>query len=252
MAALAPAPGQSAIPNASLEVLKQFFSLTTVSPKLIKDIRLMTGKLFAELMDASMDTQTSPRYVFGLNKPGLSFVVASTDPKDARRRIFLTETFFDIPVSLRGAVRSSQRSFDVPSHFRATSLIHELSHIVSGTEDIAYVEASAPYLDMIDATRPGGQTLLQVLRAAQNQTLNAHTPASELFTVLSNGVRRDLSDADGPAYSLVLKASKTKNLQDARHAFINDEAARQRIILANADSVALLITLLSRSQPGRP
>jgi hypothetical protein len=252
MAALAPAPGQSAIPNASLEVLKEFFSLTTVSPKLIKDIRLTTGKLFAELMDASMDTQTSARYVFGLNKPGLSFVVASTDPKDARRRIFLTETFFDIPVSLRGAVRSSQRSFDVPSHFRATSLIHELSHIVSGTEDIAYVEASAPYLDMIDATRPGGQTLLQVLRAAQNQTLNAHTPASELFTVLSNGVRRDLSDADGPAYSLVLKASKTKNLQDARHAFINDEAARQRIILANADSVALLITLLSRSQPGRP
>jgi hypothetical protein len=250
--ALTVAPGQSDIPAASRDVLKQFFSVTAVSAALVKDVRRMTARLFAELMDASMDTQTSTRYVCGLNKPGLSFVVASTDPKDARRRIFLTEAFFDIPQALHRSVRHSQRSFDVPSHFRATSLIHELSHIVSGTEDIAYVEASVPYLDMIDATRPGGQALMQTITTAQNFTLTAHTPMAELFTVLSAGVRRDMNEADGPAFKTVLKASKTHNLRDARQAFMNDEAARQRIILANADSVALLITLLSRSQPGRP
>ncbi|MGI4840104.1 MAG: dermonecrotic toxin domain-containing protein [Janthinobacterium lividum] len=252
MDALNVAPGQSSIPSTSQEVLKQFFSLTTVPAKLVNDVRRATGQILAELMDASMDTQTSPRYVFGLNKPGVSFIVASTDPKDVRRRIFLTDTFFDIPPVLRGAVRRSQRSFDIPSHFRATSLIHELSHIVSGTEDIAYLEASAPYLDMIDATGPNGQALLQTIAKAQNQALNAQTPTAELFTVLDNGVRRDITDADGPAFSLVLKTSKQKNLQDARQAFMHNDAVRQRIILANADSVALLITLLSRSQPGRP
>jgi hypothetical protein len=252
MDALCAEPGQPDIPAASQDVLKRFFSVTSVSTSLIKDLKRIIARLFAELMDASMNTQNSTRYVSGLNKPGLSFVVASTDPKDTKRRIFLTETFFDIPQALHSAVRRSQRSFDVPSHFRATSLIHELSHIVSGTEDIAYVEASVPYLDMIDATRPGGQALMQALDTAQNFTLNARTPVEELFTVLHNGARRDLSDADGPAYKAVLKASKTQNLQDARHAFMNDDAARQRIILANADSVALLVTLLSRSQPGRP
>jgi hypothetical protein len=250
--ALTVAPGQSAIPSASLDVLKQFFSLTTVSPALIKDVRKMTGQLFAELMNSNMDPQTSPRYVFGLNKPGLSFVVASTDPKDPRRRIFLTDTFFDIPQALRRAVRLSQRSFDVPSHFRATTLIHELSHIVNSTEDIAYVEASVPYIDMIDATRPDGPALVHALTQAQSYTLSALTPQAELFTLVENGARRDITDADGPAYKRVLKVSKAKNLQDARVAFMNDDAVRQRIILANADSVALLITLLSRSQPGRP
>lgn len=248
--ALTVAPGQATIATASVAVLKEFFAVATVSPKLIKRVRRIASKIFAELTDASLDPQTSPRYVSGLSAQGFSFIVASSDPRDPRRRIFLTDTFFD-PPSLHGALRHSQRSFDVPSHFRATTLIHELSHIVIGTEDIAYVESSAPYLDMIDATRTDNNELIETITRRQTLTLTASTPKHQLFTVKEGNARRDLNAADGPAYDLLLKASGKDDLQSARQAFIDDDAARQRVLLANADSVALLISLLSRSRPGR-
>lgn len=249
MDALAIPLGQTQIPAASNDILKDFFAVAAPGDALINQVREMSAGLFAELMDASLNTYTSTRYVSGINKPGYEWVIAFVDNADPYRRIFLTDMFFNVPRVLRKTLHSSHRSFDVEEHFRATSLIHELSHLVCDTADLAYVESSAPYLDMIDSTAPDGQALVSTITRARNQSLNAHTPEAELFTLLDNGVRRDISKADGDAYAHVLRISKRKTLDDARSAFVADEAVRQQILLANADSVALLITLLARQKP---
>jgi hypothetical protein len=199
-------------------------------------------------MDASMNLHSSKRYVIGRNRPGREEVLAFVDKKDPQRRIFLTDTFFTLPDQLRSTLRSSQRGFEVADHFRATTLIHELSHLANLTHDIAYVEASAPFLDLIDNTAPGprSNSLLHDMKVYQQRTLTARTPRGRLFKIEDNGVWRDMDANDGSGYQQVLRLTGERTLAAARNKFLNNESIRSQVMLANADSVALLITLLAR------
>lgn len=239
--------GQSDIPADSVTVLEGFFGIKTPSTALIDEVRTMTGQILSELTDASLDSHTSARFVCGRNKPGHEGTVAFTDPDDTQRRIFLTEVFFRGLSVFQTALHPDWRQFDVGMHFRATTLIHEMSHIVNHTEDLAYIEAAAPFTDMIDATRSGNQALIKTIKAAREQTLALMAPDTALFTIEENGVCRDLTSADGEAYDLILQHSGTTTLADARAAFRTQDGVRRKIMLANADSVALLITLLART-----
>lgn len=250
--ALTPARGQPQISAASQHILTDFFGRTAASPALVSEVRAVAAAMLTELMDASLDPRFSQRYVTGLNKPGLEWVVAFTDIEDPLRRIFFTERFFDVPRVLHRTLAANHQQFDAPAHFRATAFIHELSHLVHGTGDLAYIEASVPYLDMIDTTQGQGQALLARLTQIRRDALSAYTPQDQLFTVLENGVRRDLSEADGDACEYILRHSKQPTLAGARVAFVADEQVRKDILLANADSVALLITLLARDTGAAP
>ena len=246
--ALSPTPGQPALSVPVLDTLRNFFDVATPSPQLIGAIKHQVGQIFGELMDASLNLHSSQRYVIGRNRPGREAVLAFVDHKDPQRRLFLTDTFFTLPDQLRATLRSSQRGFEVADHFRATTLIHELSHLANLTVDIAYVEASAPFLDLIDSTAPGPRTnsLLHDLKVYQQETLTARTPPSRLFKMLENGHWRDIDASDGRAYQQVLALSGERTLPAARTKFLNDAEVRSRVMLANADSIALLITLLAR------
>lgn len=253
VAALLPAAGQLAVPASTQQVLKDFFSVAQPSDALIKQVRNITEQLYRAMLDNSLNTQTSPRYVIGINRPGtgMNSTLAFTDHRDSHiRRIFLTNRFFNMPSTYQRALKAAHASFDVFTHCRATTLIHELAHVVHDAEDIAYVESSAPYLDMLNTSRY--QSLYQGIYEAQQQTLTAQTATAELFTTVENAVRRDLDTSDGPARQLILKLSKAKTLAAARTAFLGNDVVRQNIMLANADSIALLITRLSRSMPGSP
>lgn len=252
MDALAPARGQPQISTASQHILEDFFGRKVASPALVSEVRQIAAAILTELMDASLDPRFSKRYVTGFNKLGLEWVVAFTDDGDPLRRIFLTEKFFDVPTALHTTLAASHQNFDAPMHFRATALIHELSHVVHGTGDLAYIEASAPYLDMIDTTQAKGRALLARLTQIRRDTLSAYTPQAQLFTVVENGLRRDLNEADGDAHEYILRHSKQPTLAGARSAFVADEQVRKDILLANADSVALLITLLARDTGAVP
>jgi len=245
---LSPASGQQTLELPALDTLKKFFDVSAPTPRLIGAIKRQVGQIFGELMDASMNLHSSERYVIGKNRPGREAVLAFVDKKDPQRRIFLTDTFFSLPGQLRSSLRNSQRGFEVADHFRGTTLIHELSHLANLTYDIAYVEASAPFLDLIDSTAPGpgGGSLLHDIKVFQQHTLTARTPASRLFKTMEDGAWRDISELDGEGYAQVLRITGEKNLAGARTRFLSSEFVRSQVMLANADSVALLITLLAR------
>jgi predicted GTPase len=69
-----------------------------------------------------------------------------------------------------------------------------------------------------------------------------------LFRIDVDDAWRDLRTADGDAKSVILKLTDTSNLEDARDKFLHDPKTRAKVILSNADSVALLVTLLGRER----
>jgi hypothetical protein len=245
---LSPASGQQTLSLPVLDTLQKFFDVSPPTPHLIGAVKRQVGQIFGELMDASMNLHSSERYIIGRNRLGREAVLAFVDKKDPQRRIFLTDTFFSLPDQLRSSLRNSQRGFEVADHFRATTLIHELSHLANLTFDIAYVEASAPFLDLIDNTAPGpsGGSLLHDIKVFQQQTLTARTPLGHLFKTVENGAWRDISQSDGEGYAQVLRITGEKTLAGARTRFLSSEFVRSQVMLANADSVALLVTLLAR------
>lgn len=244
---LSPPPGQPlSVP--ALDTLQKFFDVTAPSPTLVGAIKRQIGQIFGELMDASLNLHSSPRYVIGMNTQGREQVLAFVDSNDPLRRIFLTDKFFSLPEQLQAALRASQKGFDVGNHFRATTLIHELSHVANLSVDIAYVEASAPFLELIDGTIGGSgrNSLLHDLKLYRQNTLTAKTPPEQLFKELINGEWRDIDRNDGDGYEHVLRITGTQSLAAARIRFLGDADIRSQVMLANADSVALLITLLAR------
>jgi hypothetical protein len=241
------------LPIGSEKILMDFFDVSapTVALALAARVRKITATLLCTLLHKSLNARTSLRFVSGSNRPGAEGTVAFTVDKDPHRKIYLTEVFFGIPSRLRHSLRESQRDFDLAAHFRATTLIHELSHIACGTEDVAYIEASAPYLDMIEATSPRGTQLVADISQGQHYALSAKTPEPRLFTERSLGGWRDLAPDDGASYAKILSLSRSRTLHEARRAFLDDAGIRMDIILANADSVALLVTLLARTRRER-
>jgi hypothetical protein len=81
--------------------------------------------------------------------------------------------------------------------------------------------------------------------------LSRSTPLSQLFAEKSkNGVWVDLDQLPERAneYKKILSLTKSRNLAEARRAFrsaVHDEA-RVEVMMANADSIALLISEMGR------
>ncbi|QHF02600.1 hypothetical protein N015_09345 [Pseudomonas asturiensis] len=240
------------LPDGSMEppvkqVLADFFDESEPDERMSEVVKHVVTQIYATLMDPTLSPFDSTRYVIGVNRIGhdSAAFIFSNDPL---KRIFLTEQFFRLP-SYRfkvSAMRSGQ--FHYGAHYRAAILIHELSHLVLKTEDLAYVDAQAPFADLLEDTAGYRLRLKNAQLALQQKTLSYQTDRSQLFKQLDNNRWRDLRSSDGKGKKTILRLAGKATLDEARDVFYNDVQKRTDIMLANADTVALLVTLLGRER----
>ncbi|GAB0069840.1 hypothetical protein IBA8403_04250 [Pseudomonas syringae] len=149
---------------------------------------------------------------------------------------------------------SAQRAgeFKFPQHYRAAILIHELSHMVLKTDDIAYVDSQAPFIDLLEDAPTYRLRIRNELIYQQQKTLSFHTDRDKLFKQLDEDSWRDLRRMDGNGKQTILRIAGKSTLEEARDVFYEDVHKRVDIMLKNADSVALLVTLLGRERFVKP
>jgi hypothetical protein len=208
---------------------------------------LRTGceRLLTELLSPSLAPETSTRIVTGYNKPGSEYHLGFTYLSDPKKRIFLTELFFRIPDELR--MNTLARERDLLAHYQASTLIHELSHLTLKTVDIAYVDAVLPNPEVLEQETATNLEFYRRVKDKQEKTLSAATPLAALFTRNDYPGVRDLTHEDGMALATVLHLTGAKSLAEARTLFQDDALVRAKVILNNADSMALLIAQLGHS-----
>jgi hypothetical protein len=237
------------LPAQTEQIIRSFLQTTTLPPALLIKIRMRARELFTALLEPSLNPQTSQRIVVGKRRDPNEPVVAFTLTGDPQRRIFLTERFFNTPAPLFPFVTVPHRVFDISAHCQACHLIHELSHIVSGTVDIAYVESAAPYLDLLTESTSDSAWLKDALAYLQQRSLSLDTYHQRLFMMEdSNG----LKEISGRGRARVLTITGRTSLAKAREDFYTDGDKRREIILSNADSLTLLISLLGRTLHASP
>lgn len=110
------------------------------------------------------------------------------------------------------------------------------------------MEAAAPFPDQISQHTRGGRIAYQTILGYKQNGLSINTPAQALFRTFdtSSQTWRDIRKKDGRALPAIFRLSKTNTLAAARTAFYSDPQVRTDLILANADSLSLIITNLGR------
>lgn len=236
---------QAPLPPETLSILQNVFDHPP-SDQTVRLLRDYTQRILDELLSASMDTVTSKRLVVGMNMPDQRDTYGFTYHNDPGKRIFLTERVFTLPWDV--SIYATPPAIELLAHQQATTLIHELSHQVLRTVDIAYVEAAAPFPDQISQHTRGGRIAYQTILGYKQNGLSINTPAQALFRTFdtSSQTWRDIRKKDGRALPAIFRLSKTNTLAAARTAFYSDPQVRTDLILANADSLSLIITNLGR------
>ena len=219
-----------------ISTIKKILSIPDVTPALYDQISAMTSTILRELSAHSMNTYDSERYVIGTTITA-DETVAFSVPGDPERRIFFTEHFFD--PGLRGADYPIKPPFDQGTHARANTLIHELSHLVLGTKDLADAWSDYPPVANVNTTKVLYDQTPDWINSHRRDAFSSSTTAEMLFKEPLNHT----------ALETILKVSKTTNLNAARLAFLFDSTVRAQMILSNADSVALLISELAALDP---
>ncbi|MDY7559461.1 hypothetical protein QN366_03350 [Pseudomonas sp. CCC3.2] len=228
------------------QILTVFFGVQTPSAELVGAIKKSVTGLFNSVMDASLAPYSSPRFVIGLNRIGNETTVAFTLKQDPLLRIYLSELFFRPPLyQLKTPVFGSP-SFELTTHSRAATVIHELSHLSNDTFDIAYLESTAPFLDLMADDTPTLVQLKADVEEMQQRFLSHQTPIIQLFKHFKNGRWEDLNDDPGEGKVFILGVTGKENLVEARVEFLANDEMRGKILLNNADSLTLLIMLLGR------
>lgn len=214
------------------------------SPETVSLLRDYTKRILNELVSGPMSLNTSPRIVVGLNMPHARDSYAFVYVGDPGKRIFLTERFFSLAWEVEAYAKPSRD--ELMAHQQAVTLIHELSHQTLKTVDIAYLEAATPFPDQFSLNTAGGrQVHLEVLNCRTNG-LSINTHPHFLFKTYDNFAWRDIRRNDGRALPVIFRLTGKRDLDEARQAFYSDPQVRTDIILANADSLALLISRLGR------
>jgi hypothetical protein len=232
-------------------IIGHFFGTRAPDPALLRQVEDSVRRLLDEVTDPSLSPFSSTRYVVGTNRPGNERTAAFVIPADPQRRVFLTERFFRTPV-YRLESQADLEGFDLEAHARAATLIHELSHLVLDTKDLAYIESEAPFPDLLRTNTVANSRIREQIIRLHERRLSHLTPRDELFTLFEDGRWRDLAREDARGYATVLRITGTKTLSEARAVFLADAEKRSRVMLKNADSVTLLILRLGRLNRVRP
>jgi hypothetical protein len=229
-------------------ILRDFFGVQNIEAKLIDSVRQRMIELFDGLSDPSLSILDSGRFVVGAVKPGNEGLAAFVFQGDAQQRLFLGDMFFSPPIYNLKGESTGNRAFNSSDHFRVMALLHELSHLHNKTEDIAYLDSCAPPSHLLDDSLPETAWYKQVLQQRRALALSHRTPPSELFITKDDGNWRDFGPDDGVPFTRILMLTGQSSLASARRAFLTNATVRARVILGNADSIAMLISLLGRER----
>ncbi len=146
--------------------------------------------------------------------------------------------------------------FDRAAHARATLLIHEMSHLVALTADVAYLDSVMPFSDLIETLTQDGRDLLNYQQNRQATGYSRRTPIGQLFKLPNVGGTQwsDYGATSETEYirDQILHTTGGVDLSNARGIFMTNLARRVDTMLDNADSVALLITNLGRQLDAVP
>ena len=234
------------------QLVRRFLDVSEISPEHVTMIHKVVEDILGALLDPTLRNEQSERFVTGRAHPGdRDHMFAFTIPTDQQKKIYLAEKYF-MPYMDHYRNYMTDAAFPIRAHARATTLIHELSHVICDTEDIAYMDASRPFVDLIDTTTPRGNHLSKALTQLQKEALSIHTPLSELFAVLNDDTNvwedfgQTFYEETNRTRERILSLTGKKNLAEARTHFKKDATTRLAVQLANADSVAWLISHLGR------
>lgn len=241
-------------PLAAPELAKQiktFFGLQTLEVEHLEKIQEIVDKVCSALMEPSLASPDSTRFVIGYSRmpaqTGAYKVLAFTVVPDPLQLLYLTEAFFNPGLKYSHLLI---KPFYVNVHARATTLIHEITHHVCATLDLAYVQSTHPFHDLIDPQTATGSHTKAALENRQLSRLSLNTPTQELFQVvdIATGLKTDPATGTStqPVLDRLLTVTGTQTLGDARRVFRTDPLKRILTVLNNADSVAYLVAQLGR------
>lgn len=228
--------------------LGEMFGVISISPQQLSRVEKIIDGILDELSDPSLTGPDSKRFVSGTSRVSMAQEYAFVIPEDRERKLYLLNRFFDPDMDEYQNRLNSP--FDISAHARASTLIHELTHLRSRTEDIAYMDTMRPFADLINPAQPGAQLMKTTLEDLRKTALSTLTPATMLFKTWDDlsATWEDYGADSGTHYikQKVLSATGAKDLDHARQVFMSDPDKRIDTILANADSVTYLITHLGR------
>lgn len=233
------------------QLIKDFLGVPTVLPAHVTMIEKVVQDIFGALLEPSLRQEKSRRFVTGRSTEDPENIFAFAVPSDQRQKIYLAEKFF-FPKFEYYRNYLTDPSFPIDTHARAVTLIHELSHLICKTEDIAYMDSSRPFVDLIETTSARAKAMKGVLKDLQSKALSKKSSMAELFAIF-NPVDRIWEDFGSTSFELtdrtlahVLKLTGQTTLSDARTEFMRDATVRLAVQLGNADSVSWLISHLGR------
>lgn len=226
-------------------IIGDFFGIATPDTALISRIEGAIKTLFDSVMDPTLSPFSSTRFVVGYNRPGREAVIAFVVKADPMRQVFLTDRFFDVP-TFALSPQAAAEAFNATDHYQAANLMHELSHQALDTHDVAYLEAMAPYPDLLLENTPCNAGLRAYVARLHEYRLSHRSQKKELFTTYENGLWVDIKPGNDSGFETILRITNTNNLDAARDIFLSDIHVRSQIILSNADSLTLLVVRLGR------
>ncbi|MGN8342604.1 dermonecrotic toxin domain-containing protein [Pseudomonas sp. SMV71] len=238
-------------PGSRLEVfLKAFFGVHEVDASLVKKIHTAVAPICQALADPSWELQNGKRIVIGNLKDANDAATAFVLEPNAVGRIYLTQFFFH--VGLDEYKELVPPFFNIDAHAQAATLIHEISHQLFNTYDIAYLDAALPFLDLISRATPLGKEKYNSQKKQQSSALSLSTPRHKLFMAWDGtaGALRSLERVPElqDVAREILKVTGAESMDEARDVFLYPHLPDKRIdlILRNADSLTRLICELGR------
>lgn len=234
------------------ELIKTFFDVTTLEPHLLSRLNQTIEPMLTQFLHPDLSPLTSSKYVVCRSRFN-DKAVAWIHRWDSHNRLFLSERFFntlfETPEALsQPYLKPTDPPFAVNDHYRASFMLHEVTHQVLSTEDINYLNPGFPYDDLLDETSAFGNRLKSFNQIIQD----SHSPyllPEHLFQQFDLDTYTWADIPSSPAKAKVKEITGVQTLAEARPIFANNPAKRIELMLANADTVVLLITRLGRVQP---
>ncbi|MBI6855110.1 hypothetical protein YA0002_20355 [Pseudomonas cichorii] len=242
------APTAEGVSESVQLALKSFFGVDKATPWMINSVRQRFTELYEGLLQPSLAPLSSSRFVLGRTRSGHESVSAFVVVGDPRKRIILAEDFFSPPSYSLKVVLPGNRAFNAADHYRASTLIHEISHQACDAVDFAYLKAAAPPTEMIDVGQPAWGLYQRQLQVTRDRSLSHLTPKGRLFRVPGENGMRDLRPEDGRLFMKMSSLTGQTSAKEAREIFLSDPQVRSRVILSNADSITMLVSLLGRER----
>ncbi|WP_348748303.1 dermonecrotic toxin domain-containing protein [Pseudomonas rhodesiae] len=226
----------------------ELFGIIALTPDQVQRVERRVDEVLDELINHTLIGPDSQRFVCGTHRYSPEDTFAFILPDDMQQKIYLVDRFFDPPMDIYQNRLTTP--FNISAHARATVLIHEITHLKSLTEDLAYLDSMRPFHDLINVNIGGARRMQTDLADLRETALSTLTPARLLFKTWDEFTQRwedfGASRGTSPQKDKVLSTTGTRSLDDARAVFMSDVDKRIDTILANADSVTYLISQLGR------